>query len=60
MSHTHIYHITVDMVLTLPDHAGWYDRLLQFQCVCGQHTVVHHGKEETPPCPQVKPSMPRS
>ena len=41
MSHTHAYHITADMVLTLPDHAGWYDRLLQFQCVCGQHTVVH-------------------
>ena len=41
MSHTHDYHIATDLVLSLPDHAGWYDRLLQFQCPCGQYTVVH-------------------
>ena len=41
MSHAHAYHIAADLVLSLPDHAGWYDRLLQFQCVCGQYTVVH-------------------
>ena len=41
MSHTHAYHIAADLILALPDYAGWYDRLLQFQCVCGQYTVVH-------------------
>ena len=41
MNHSHAYHIAADIVLSLPDHAGWYARLLQFQCTCGQHTVVH-------------------
>ena len=41
MNHAHDYHIVADLVLSLPDHTGLYDRLLQFQCACGQYTVVH-------------------
>ena len=57
MNHAHDYHIVADLVLSLPDHTGLYDRLLQFQCACGQYTVVHHGKElgaapETCACPR--------
>ena len=41
MPHIHSWRLTTDLVLTLPDTAGWRDRLLTWQCPCGQYTVCH-------------------
>lgn len=39
-SHQHTSSLLTDIVLTLPDNTGWYDRLLQFVCSCGWGETV--------------------
>lgn len=41
MPHQHTYHVTADIVLTLPDALGWRDKLFQFDCPgCGRFSLI--------------------
>ena len=41
--HTHTWHLTCDLVLTLPDTQGYRDRLVQYRCACGEYRSIHGG-----------------
>ena len=41
--HTHTWHLTCDLVLTLPTTDGYRDRLVQYACACGEYRSIHGG-----------------
>ena len=43
MPHSHTWHLTCDLVLSLPDATGYRDRLIQYRCACGEHSSIHGG-----------------
>ena len=41
--HAHTWHLTCDLVLSLPTTDGYRDRLVQYRCACGEYRSIHGG-----------------